>query len=151
MLSKELSHNLDIQSYILNYIDHIKSRKEKELILITIFSDHTIIKYMPYQYDWVILPEFEVVTKALFKMSSMTIMLKRLYLTEKNSIFIREYMIQQFKLLKEGLIAFGCKKPPYKLEVSYTEHTIIELAEQILKLKYKLVESNDDLFRMDSI
>lgn len=151
MLSKDLANNVDIQSYVLNYVNHIKSKKEKDKILITIFSGHTVIKFMPYQYDWIILPEFEIVTKALFKMSSLTIMLKQLELTEKNSIFIREYMIQQFKLLKDGLVAFGCKNPPYKLEVSYSKDTILELADQILKLKYKTVESYDDLFHMDSI
>ena len=48
-------------------------------------------------------------------------------------------MIFLNKILKEGLITYGCLKPPYITELTTNKDTILEIANQVDK--YLLVHS----------
>ena len=154
MLSKQLKESpfIDIKTNIISYAQHIKSKREKDLLLTTIFNKplgHHVV-YLSFQYEWLIKPDYMIVTDALARLSTVKTQLSLIDFQEKNSLFIREHMSFIFSILKDGLIAYGCNRPPYKADSLLNSATILDITHQVLR--FMLIpkqESQDDLFKME--
>lgn len=137
MLSQQVKDPpfIDIKTYITNYANHMCSKRERDSILSIIFEKpkgmHVV--YMPFDYEWIIKPSYVPVTNALMKLSTVKTRLSMCDLKEKNGHFLKDHIGFLFKLLREGLMAYGCKKPPCVVDCFINEDTIIEIAEQVCR------------------
>lgn len=134
MLKKELTETTSIDSYIKICAKFIKPHQEAELLVDIIYNRLPKVKFLPFDYNWSIKPHFHIVTVALTKLSTIITNLNLIEWTHTNSIRIQSYMYNIYNKLKNGLIAIGCNNPPYKINISTNEDTIIELARQIISM-----------------
>jgi len=141
-LLKPMDENeVDIKKYIMKLSQNIIIQSEKNDIIKIIFSKsqrHTV-KCIQFDFNWIIKPEFKIVEDALIKLSSIITLLKTCKFKDNYSICIVQHMIFLNKILKEGLITYGCLKPPYIIELTTNKDTILEIANQVDK--YLLVHS----------
>ena len=114
----------------------ISIRKEKELLTSMLFTKTRFskVKYMPFDYNWVILKEYEPVASALVKISGAVLMLSMCQFMDKHSNFVIDHVRFIFNTLKDGLILIGCKNPPrYHVSQNVNIHkdTLLEIARQV--------------------
>jgi hypothetical protein len=141
---------ININKYIFKHFENIRSKNEYEKLFKILFDKPILsIKYLPFQYNWVILPDYDIVTQALIKLSCIKIQLNKTELYDGNSIIIKDYIIYIFDLLKSGLISYGCKYPPYKLHSLIDNITVFELAKQVMSLNKNYTIPNDDIFQIE--
>lgn len=137
MLKQQLhkKDNVDVAEYITNYASNIKNQKEGSYFMDIVFNGQTRAKYLPFDYNWSILPSYEIVVQALIRLSGTVTELKRHEWRDPAVIYLVNHVSYIFGLLKDGLIAFGCKRPPKRVELTTTSDTILEMAQQVVNMK----------------
>ena len=92
---------------------------------------------MPFDYNWEIKPDYERVTRAIIKLSSIVCELSSYEWSSSSCLIIKSYMWSLYNQLKAGLLAYGCSAPPEIIETSTNADTIHEMSEQILFLQFQ--------------
>jgi hypothetical protein len=138
LVKDQNTYTVNIKNYIIALSQKINDNNERIDIISFIFSktEKHKVKYIPYDINWIIKKEFEIVTNSLIKLTLIKITLKNYNFKDYSSICIVEHIDFLYTLLRNGLIAFGCKNPPFIIDIStlnYTSDTVIEIAEQIDK------------------
>lgn len=130
-----MSANVDVATYLRDYTVNIKTRQERELFVDIVFKGGTPrARCMPFDYNWHIFHDYDEVANALCKLSSILIQLQATPWTDPEAIYLKNHVNHLFTLLKEGLIAYGCKEPPERLDVATTADTVKEIARQIVDM-----------------
>lgn len=130
-----MNEEVNIRENIIKLAQNINIQGEKENIIKLIFvktQKHTV-KYMSFDFNWIIKPDFDIVQDALIKLSSIITTLKMYTFKDTYSKIVVDHIISLNKILKDGLIAHGCFQPPYKIDSPTTTDTILEIADQINK------------------
>jgi hypothetical protein len=128
--------NVNIKDYIIKLTTNINDFKERIDIISLVFSktNKHKVKYIPYDINWLIKKDFEIVANSLIKLTSIKITIKNYNFKDYYSKCIAEHIDFLYNILKNGLIAFGCTNPPFIIDIStldYTIDTVIEIANQI--------------------
>lgn len=144
MLRRQLKNQeeVDIGRYIFEYTINIKSAKERELIIKTIFDGSPKARYMSWEYNWGIKPDFEPVCDALLHLSGIIVELGMVPWKDPAAIYIKNHIKHLFNTLKNGLIAHGCFYPPRTVESSTNADTIKDMSKQVLGLSMSQVASS---------
>lgn len=125
--------------YVSHNIDKIKSDFEKQLMSSVIFGSPRV-KYLPFDYNWTIKKEFDIVTDALVKLSSIVVALRAENWQDTHSLLIKNYVHVVYANLRNGLLLYGCITPPYKLPMKITKEAILQTAQQVLELNIQTTE-----------
>jgi hypothetical protein len=145
MLKRQLQNQsgIDIGCYIFEYTINIKAAKERDLLIKIIFDGKPKSRYMAWDYNWGIKPDFEIVCDALLRLSGIKTELGLLELRDPAAIYLKNHVAHLFNTLKTGLITYGCLYPPH-VEFNMTTNidTVLEMSRQVLGLSMSKVASN---------
>lgn len=124
---------INIKEDVLKISRDIKIQNECNCILSLIFTKNINhrIKFLSFDYCWIIISEFKSVENALIKLSSIILAFKIYKFEDRCSICIINYIKYIYKLLIDNMIAIGCKKPPYKILATCSIKKILDIAYQI--------------------
>ena len=144
MLKRQIQNQrgVDIGCYIFEYTINIKAAKERDLLIKIIFDGKPKTRYMSWDYNWGIKPNFEIVCDALLKLSGTMIELGMVSWKDPAAIYMKNHVAHLFNTLKNGLIAHGCFYPPHIVDSPTNVDTIYDMSCQILGLSMSLVASS---------
>jgi len=103
-------------------------------LLNVIYHNKPRVKFMPFDYNWGIFSHFNKVSDAIIKLTGIIVSLNTYKWTDPDCLYLKNHLTYLYNIVKDGLIVYGCSNPPEKKTISTTEDTIIEIAEQILKI-----------------
>ena len=134
LLQKQPQQDVNISDYILSFAENIQNKYEKNILLNVIYHNKPRVKFMPFDYNWGIYPNFKQVSDAIIKLTGIIVSLNTYKWTDPDCLYLKNHLTYLYNILKDGLIAYGCSNPPEVKNISTTQDTIIEIAEQILKI-----------------
>lgn len=142
MLSSTLNICLEDKiKQTLSHISMISSDYERDLLERIIFTRTSLnkVRLIPFDFNWILKKEFNVVLDAIIALSGVIIGLKntqQAFKEDKSKQCIIDIEIL-YRLLKEGLREHGCKHPSYKLGTYLKHDDIISAAQLLCNLLFK--------------
>lgn len=134
MLSILFKTENNIQSDINKFLEEIVNIDEKNKIENIIFLNYKYpnIKCLAFDYNWGINQEYNIIISASMKIFKILNILKFHKFSDESIYKINLYLENINSLLKNGLILYGCSKPPYIIKnFQYSSEHILNLAYQV--------------------
>lgn len=134
MLSILFKNENNIKTDINRFLEEIKNIDEKNKIEHIVFNSQKYpnVKCLQVDYNWGIDTDYNIVITAAMKIFKILNILKYNNFSDESIFKIRLYLENINSLLKNGLILYGCIRPPYNIEnFQYSSEYIISLAFQV--------------------
>lgn len=119
-----------------NRVQKIKDVDERALIEMAIYKKNSLhcAKVVPFDYNWILKKEFEVVLDAVVKLSEVLFVLRNVC-EGTNDIEVRgcQSIVEEvYRMMREALRELGCKNPPYKTGTHLAKEDVLTAARVIV-------------------
>lgn len=138
MLKRQFSlqESLAVRDYVLKISEGIKIEAEKALLKNIVFQNRPRkIRCISYDHDWIMKPDYKVVSDAITSLSGTVSELKIQTFRDPVSIHLKTHMIYLLGCLKTGLAMYGRKEVlSFDTNTVMSEEKTIKLAKDIIGL-----------------